>query len=82
MTALAILEALGFFVLLPIIVGLIIISLVMILKQTRQRIFGNIKDSIENLVCSIDADCPSGYVCIDGKCAPSNNINDSISLVS
>ena len=21
--------------------------------------------------CSIDSDCPTGYICIDGKCMPS-----------
>ena len=25
---------------------------------------------IQNAVCSIDADCPSGYSCINGCCVP------------
>ena len=23
-----------------------------------------------NLVCSIDADCPPGYTCVNGRCLP------------
>lgn len=26
--------------------------------------------AFSNLTCRIDADCPSGYVCTDGRCAP------------
>lgn len=25
---------------------------------------------VSNLVCSIDADCPPGYVCLNGCCVP------------
>lgn len=72
MTGLAILEGLGIFVVLPIVIGLIIISLVMLLEQTKRKMTGDIKEHIENLVCSIDADCPEGYICIEGKCILQN----------
>ncbi|MFC1948443.1 hypothetical protein ACFLXY_11060 [Chloroflexota bacterium] len=68
-----ILQGLGFFVVLPVLVGLIIISLSMIFQQLKTKMAGNIKESIDNLVCSIDADCPTGYICMDGQCIPQNN---------
>lgn len=75
MTILAILEGLAFFVVLPVIIGLIIISLVMIFERNKQQMPGNIKEAIGNMVCSIDADCPTGHVCIDGKCVPQSELN-------
>ena len=27
---------------------------------------------IVDLVCSIDSDCPPGYVCVSGRCIPAN----------
>ena len=70
MTVLAILEGLAIFLVLPIIIGIIIISLAMIVERTKNKMVGNVKEQIENLVCSIDADCPVGYVCLEGKCVP------------
>ncbi len=29
-----------------------------------------LKRALPDLVCSIDADCPSGYVCFNGRCVP------------
>lgn len=65
---LAILQGLGIFLVIPIIIAIIIISLVLILGKIRREMIGPIKESIETLVCSIDADCPEGYLCIGGKC--------------
>lgn len=79
MTVLAILEVLGFFVVLPIIIGLIIISLVMIVERSRRKMPGRIKETIDNLVCSIDTDCPTGYVCSNGKCVPQSGSDQSFS---
>ncbi|MFC1948528.1 hypothetical protein ACFLXY_11495 [Chloroflexota bacterium] len=66
----AVLQGLGIFLVLPIIIASIIISLVMIAERIKQNMTGSIKESIENLVCSIDTDCPEGYLCIGGKCIP------------
>jgi hypothetical protein len=27
-----------------------------------------------NLACSIDADCPPGFVCVNGRCAPEKEL--------
>ena len=70
---LGILQGLGFFVVLPVLVGLIIISSSIMFQQLKTKMAGNIKGSIDNLVCSVDADCPTGYVCINGQCIPQNN---------
>ena len=70
---LAVLEGIGFFVVIPVLVGVIIISLYFIYQQLRTKFAGNIKESIENMVCSIDTDCPPGYICINGKCVPQYN---------
>ena len=29
-----------------------------------------LKRAIPDLLCSIDTDCPPGYVCLDGQCVP------------
>lgn len=70
---LGILQGLGFFVVLPVLVGLIIISSSIMFQQLKTKMAGNIKESIDNLVCSIDADCPTGYICMNGRCIPQNN---------
>ena len=37
-------------------------------------IYHSLRDkSIGKLICSIDTDCPSGYLCFDGKCMPATN---------
>ena len=69
---LTVLEVLGIFLVIPIIIGIIIISLVMTVDRIKQNMTGSIKVSVENLVCSVDADCPEGYLCIGGKCIPQN----------
>ena len=67
---LTVLQVFGIFLVLPLIIALIVISLGMIVVRINQNMTGSIKESIENLVCSIDTDCPEGYLCIDGKCIP------------
>ena len=29
-----------------------------------------LRRQIKELFCSIDTDCPPGYVCVDGRCVP------------
>ena len=29
-----------------------------------------LKRALPNLVCSIDTDCPQGFICINGHCVP------------
>lgn len=35
-------------------------------------IYHLIKTRSKKLVCSVDADCPPGYVCVDGFCVPAS----------
>ena len=65
-----VLQVLGIFLIIPIIIASIIICLVLIPGIIKRRIAGSIMERIENLVCSIDSDCPEGYLCISGKCVP------------
>ena len=67
-----VLQVLGIFFVIPLIVAFLIITLALILGKIKGIITGSIKESIEVLVCSIDADCPEGYLCIGGKCVPQN----------
>lgn len=30
----------------------------------------SLKKAPTNLTCTIDADCPRGYVCVNGRCVP------------
>ena len=30
-----------------------------------------LKRALSNLVCSVDIDCPPGFVCVEGRCVPS-----------
>ena len=39
------------------------------LYQSRKRA-KLLEKAIPNLACSIDADCPPGFVCIGGRCVP------------
>lgn len=70
---LGILQCLGFYVILPVLVGLIIIASSFLFQRLKTKMAGNINVSIDNLVCSIDADCPTGYICLNGQCVPQNN---------
>jgi hypothetical protein len=37
-------------------------------------IFHSLRDkSASKLVCSVDTDCPPGYLCFEGKCVPATN---------
>ncbi len=39
------------------------------LYQSRKQ--GNLlKRALPNLACSIDTDCPTGFVCLRGQCVP------------
>ncbi len=29
-----------------------------------------LKQALPNLVCSLDTDCPPGFVCVGGRCVP------------
>ncbi len=39
------------------------------LHQSRQR-SGLLKRALHDLACSIDTDCPAGYMCVSGHCVP------------
>ena len=36
----------------------------------RRRQANLVKQALPDLVCSIDADCPPGYVCVNDRCVP------------
>lgn len=62
--ALAILLALAVFVGIPAAIGFGIVGLTTLLGRTR------VAQTRVSLVCSIDADCPPGYKCVEGRCVP------------
>ena len=62
---LGILQGLGIFLVVPIVIGLFVggsVILWRMRKRARVEFFEN--------VCSIDTDCPPGYVCESGVCVP------------
>jgi len=82
MTVSAILEVLVVYVIIPIIICLIIISLAQIVGRSRNKMPGKIGKTIDNPVCAIDADCPTGYVCEDGKCIPQSRLDQPLSPIT
>jgi len=62
---LGILLGLGIFAALPSLIGIIVAN-AFILWDHR----ASAKQGMAKLVCSIDTDCPSGFVCLDGHCVP------------
>lgn len=36
----------------------------------RRRVAKLVEKAIPNLTCTIDAECPQGYVCLTGYCVP------------
>jgi hypothetical protein len=36
----------------------------------RRGMVKKFKEEPSNLACSIDTDCPAGYVCLNGRCVP------------
>ena len=65
---LAILLVLGIIIVLPALVGFAIVGF-FILRNRRARA----KWVVAQLVCRVDADCPSGYVCSNGVCVPTHS---------
>ena len=39
-------------------------------QANAEGVINTIKETIDSLVCSIDTDCPAGYVCVEGRCIP------------
>ena len=62
---LGILQGLGIFAALPFLIG-IIIAVPFLLWNRR----ASVKQDIITLVCSINADCPPGFLCLNGHCVP------------
>ncbi|RJQ39107.1 MAG: hypothetical protein C4555_03915 [Dehalococcoidia bacterium] len=61
---LAALQVLGIFVVAPILVGLTIV------KTLEFWGLRTVRRASSNLTCSVDADCPQGFVCVGGRCIP------------
>jgi len=62
---LGILQGLGIFVVGPLLVGLMAAGLVTLWGRKASA-----RRGIGQLACTVDADCPDGYVCRDGICVP------------
>lgn len=62
---LGMLQVVGIFILLPAFVGFTIVAFFQPWKHKAR-----IEKSIAELACSVDADCPPGYVCVSGRCVP------------
>ncbi len=63
--ALAILQVLGIYIALPILMGISIAGLFLLWQRSTSA-----KRVAVGMACSIDADCPPGFVCINGRCVP------------
>jgi len=62
---LGILQVLGIFLVLPALVGVVIAGLFILSGRRASATHG-----IGQLMCTVDADCPDGYVCRNGFCVP------------
>ena len=62
---LGILEGLAIFVVAPVFVGAVVAGGFIVWDRRARK-----DHSIEQLACSIDADCPAGFVCKNGVCIP------------
>ena len=62
---LGILPGLGIFVALPTLIGIIVADSFLLWDGRASA-----KQGIAKLVCSIDTDCPPGFVCLDGHRVP------------
>lgn len=38
----------------------------------RKRATSAVGEDVGTMVCSTDADCPEGYICIGGRCVPAS----------
>lgn len=36
----------------------------------KKKWFSNNLEEVAGMICSINADCPEGYVCVNGRCLP------------
>ncbi len=62
---LGILQVLAIFVVMPVLVAIVIVASLPLWDRRASK-----KQSVVELVCSIDADCPPGFVCANGYCVP------------
>ncbi len=58
-----VLQAIGIFVALPTLIGFIIVGS-FLLWDRRARL----KHGVSELACTINTDCPPGFVCVNGLC--------------
>ena len=66
---LAILQVLGIFIGLPVLIGFAIVGFLRVgmpFKAAQRR-------GAARLACTVDADCPPGYVCMNGVCVLAAN---------
>jgi hypothetical protein len=71
-TMLAVLMVLGVYIMLPAIIGFIIVGSFMLWEHWAIRKVAHVEKQASQplMVCSTDADCPLGYVCMGGRCVP------------
>ncbi len=65
-----VLQVLGIYVLLPVMIGTAIIAIYVASRSIRSVSRESSQIGLDSLICSIDADCPIGYICINGQCVP------------
>ena len=63
--ALGILQGIGIFLVGPIIFGLLIGGIVVLWSFRKAK-----RVEVFDIACSLDIDCPPGYVCDNGVCVP------------
>ena len=62
---LALLEVLGITIVLPAVVGFAVVGSFLLRDRKAST-----KGRAAQLVCRVDTDCPSGYICSNGVCVP------------
>jgi hypothetical protein len=61
-------QAIGFLIVFPSIIGFIIVGSFLIWSRRATA-----KRDITSLVCSVNSDCPPGFVCVNGHCVPAQS---------
>ncbi len=58
-------QAIGIFIALPALIGFIIVRSFLLWDRRARPKYG-----VSKLACTINTDCPTGFVCMNGHCVP------------